>query len=76
MTDEAYGRDVWARARFRKSSRSNGGSSGNCVAVAVHGAEVAVGDTKTPVAGSYAHLRVSAADLGGFLAGIKSGEIA
>ncbi|GAA2134733.1 DUF397 domain-containing protein [Glycomyces algeriensis] len=66
----------WGRQLFRKSSRSNGGSSGNCVAVAVHGDEVAVGDTKTPLADSYAHLRVSSADLGGLLAAIKAGTIA
>lgn len=76
MTHGAHDRDGWARARFRKSSRSNGGSSGNCVAVAVLGAEVAVGDTKTPVADTYAHLRVSTADLGGLLTAIKSGDIA
>jgi hypothetical protein len=39
------------------------------------GGEAAVGDTKAPVAGTYAHLRVSTADLGGLLAGIKSGSI-
>ncbi|THV43362.1 DUF397 domain-containing protein [Glycomyces buryatensis] len=75
MPHGAYDRDRWARARFRKSSRSNGGSNGNCVAFAVLGDEVAVGDTKTPVADSYAHLRVRAADLGGLLAGIKSGAL-
>ncbi|MFG3339135.1 DUF397 domain-containing protein [Glycomyces sp. NPDC048151] len=64
------------RTGWRKSSRSNGGSSGNCVAVAVHGGDVAVGDTKSPVADTYAHLRVSAADLGGLISSIKSGEIA
>jgi hypothetical protein len=62
----------WGRQLFRKSSRSNGGGSGNCVAVAVDGAEVAVGDTKSPVADSYAHLRISSADLGGLLAAIKA----
>lgn len=66
----------WVRDVFRKSSRSNGGGSGNCVAVAVHGEEVAVGDSKTPVADTYAHLRISVADLGGLVSGIKSGEIA
>jgi hypothetical protein len=66
----------WSRDLFRKSSRSNGGGSGNCVAVAVQGGEVAVGDTKSPVADSYAHLRVSTADLGGLLTRIKSGSIA
>jgi len=76
MTDGSYGHAVWARARFRKSSRSNGGSSGNCVAVAVHGNEVAVGDTKSPVADTYAQLRVSTADLGGLIAGVKAGRIA
>ncbi|THV43302.1 DUF397 domain-containing protein [Glycomyces buryatensis] len=59
-----------------ESSRSDSGSNGQCVAIAVLGGEVAVGDTKTPVADSYAHLRVSAADLGGLLSGIKSGDIA
>lgn len=63
----------WTRDGFRKSSRSNGGGSGQCVAVAVQGSEVAVGDTKSPVADSYAHLRVSAADLGGLIALIKAG---
>jgi hypothetical protein len=45
------------------------------VAVAVNGCEVAVGDTKTPVADTYAHLRITAADLGGLVAAIKSGDI-
>lgn len=67
--------DPWARARFRKSTRSDSGSNGQCVAVAVHGTEVAVGDTKSPVADTYAHLRVSSADLGGLLAAIKTGSI-
>lgn len=66
---------LWSRDRFRKSSRSNGTGNGNCVAIAVEGDVVAVGDTKTPVADTYAHLRVSTADLGGLLAGIKTGEI-
>jgi hypothetical protein len=66
----------WTREQFRKSSRSNSGSNGQCVAIAVQGDEVAVGDTKTPVADTYAHFRVSTADLGGLLAGIKSGSIA
>jgi hypothetical protein len=35
-----------------------------------------VGETKTPIADSYANLRLSTADLGGLLAGIKSGGIA
>lgn len=61
---------------WRKSSRSNGGGSGNCVAIAVVGGEVAVGDTKTIVADTYAHLRVSTADLSGLVAAIKSGDIA
>lgn len=65
----------WSRDLFRKSSRSNGGGSGQCVAVAVQDGEAAVGDTKTPVADTYVHLRVSTADLGGLLAGIKSGSI-
>lgn len=66
----------WARDVFRKSSRSNGSGNGNCVAVAVQGSEVAVGDTKSPLADSYANLRVSIADLGGLIAGIKSGDLA
>lgn len=66
----------WTCERFRKSSRSDSTGNGQCVAVAVHGDEVAVGDTKTPVADTYAHLRVSAADLGGLLAAVKSGDIA
>lgn len=76
MSHGAGAPGVWSRDLFRKSSRSNGGGSGNCVAVAVHGDEVAVGDTKTPIADSYANLRVSTADLGGLLAEIKSGSIA
>ncbi|MCD0444385.1 DUF397 domain-containing protein [Glycomyces sp. A-F 0318] len=66
----------WSRDLFRKSSRSNGSGNGNCVAIAVLGGEVAVGDTKSPLADTYAHLRVSAADLGGLLAAVKSGETA
>lgn len=65
----------WTRERFRKSARSDSGSNGQCVAVAVAGSVVAVGDTKSPVADSYAHLRMSTADLGGLLAGIKSGNL-
>jgi hypothetical protein len=63
----------WARELFRKSSRSDSSGNGQCVAVAVRGLEVAVGDTKTPLADSYAHLRVSTADLGGLLAAVKAG---
>jgi hypothetical protein len=66
----------WTRERFRKSSRSDSSGNGQCVAVAVEAGEAAVGDTKTPVADTYAHLRVSVADLGGLIAGIKSGDIA
>jgi hypothetical protein len=66
----------WDGQLFRKSSRSNGSGDGNCVAVAVQGDEVAVGDTKSPAADTYAHLRVSTADLGGLLAAIKAGTIA
>jgi hypothetical protein len=65
----------WARGVFRKSSRSNGSGDGNCVAVAIHGSEVAVGDTKTPVADTYVNLRITTADLGGLVAAIKSGDI-
>ncbi|MFG3338552.1 DUF397 domain-containing protein [Glycomyces sp. NPDC048151] len=68
--------EPWSRARFRKSSRSDGSGDGNCVAVAAHGGVVAVGDTKTPEGDSYQHFRVSAADFGGLVSGIKSGEIA
>lgn len=76
MTHGAYDQHMWARARFRKSSRSNGGTNGNCVGIAMSGSEIAIGDTKLPMSDTYAHLRVSAADLGGLLAGIKSGDIA
>ncbi|MFG3339136.1 DUF397 domain-containing protein [Glycomyces sp. NPDC048151] len=62
----------WARSRFRKSARSDSTSNGQCVAVAVWGIEVAVGDTKSPVADSFAHLRVSSSDLAGLLATIKA----
>lgn len=65
----------WPRGLFRKSSRSNGSGNGNCVAAAAQNGEVALGDTKTPIADTYAHLRVSTADFGGLIAGIKSGEI-
>jgi hypothetical protein len=75
MTQRAYDGSKWARARFRKSSRSNGGSQSNCVGVIVDGDEVAIGDTKAEVADSYAHLRVGTADFAGLLANIKSGEI-
>ncbi|MEU6861390.1 DUF397 domain-containing protein [Glycomyces sp. NPDC046736] len=66
----------WSRDLFRKSSRSNGSGNGNCVAVAVVGGDVALGDTKSPVADSYASLRVSTADLGALVTGIKSGDLA
>ncbi|CCH27430.1 DUF397 domain-containing protein [Actinosynnema sp. NPDC047251] len=36
---------------WRKSSRSGGGSNGNCVEVAFAGAAVAVRDSKNPAAG-------------------------
>jgi hypothetical protein len=75
MSHDAGTAGGWARDLFRKSSRSNGGGSGNCVAVAVRGDEVALGDTKSPVADTYAHLQVSTADLGGLVAAIKSGDI-
>jgi len=74
MTQRAYYGSKWARARFRKSSRSNGGTNGNCVGVIVDGDEVAIGDTKHEVAETYAHLRVSAADFTSLLDSIKTVE--
>ncbi|GAB4008650.1 hypothetical protein GCM10029992_65590 [Glycomyces albus] len=69
------GTSRWPRDLFRKSTRSNGGGQPDCVAVAVQGDEVAVGDTKTPVADTYAHIVVSTADFGALVAAVKSGEI-
>ncbi|WP_211116638.1 DUF397 domain-containing protein [Glycomyces buryatensis] len=61
-------------ASWRKSSRSVG--SGECVEVAPVAASFAIRDSKLPTEGDFPHLRVSTADLGGLLAGIKSGDIA
>ncbi|WP_199034591.1 DUF397 domain-containing protein [Glycomyces salinus] len=69
------GASRWPRDLFRKSTRSNGGGSGQCVAVAAQGDEVALGDTKTPVADTYAHIVVSTADFSALIAAVKSGEI-
>jgi hypothetical protein len=52
----------WSRDSFRKSTRRDSSGTGQCVAVAAHDGLVAVGDTKTPVADSYAHLLISAED--------------
>ncbi len=67
----------WPRARFRKSSRSDGTGNGNCVGVDVQGGAVAIGDTKSPIEAedTYAHFVVTTTDLNSLLAGIKSGEI-
>lgn len=70
MTDQQSAR--LGRAKFRKSTRSNSSGNGNCVAAAVDGPEVAVGDTKLPTAdGSYEHLTVTRADWTGLVATIK-----
>ena len=73
MTQGAYNRDKWAHALRRKSSRSNGGSSGNCVSVLFAGGEFGMADTKlgdeSPI------FDLSSSDLSGLLAGIKTGEI-
>jgi len=74
MTQRAYNTSKWARARFRKSSRSDGGSSGNCVEVGYVDGDVGIRDTKlgekSPV------LDVSGAAFEGLLTSIKSGDIA
>lgn len=60
------------RARFHKSTRSNSSSDGNCVAAAVDGSAVAVGDTKLPTTdGSFKHLLVTRRDWTGFIAAVK-----
>jgi NAD(P)-dependent dehydrogenase (short-subunit alcohol dehydrogenase family) len=73
MTQRAYNASKWARARFRKSTRSDGGSSGNCVEVGYVDGDVGIRDTKlgqdSPV------LDVSAAAFEGLLGSIKTGYI-
>jgi hypothetical protein len=46
MTQRAYKHPKWARARRRKSSRSNGGTSGQCVEVLYTEGEFGLADTK------------------------------
>ncbi|THV41305.1 DUF397 domain-containing protein [Glycomyces buryatensis] len=63
----------WDRAKFRKSSRSDSTSDGNCVAAAVEGSAVAVGDTKLPTSdGSFKHLLVTREDWTGLVTAIKA----
>ncbi|MEU6858017.1 DUF397 domain-containing protein [Glycomyces sp. NPDC046736] len=62
----------WGRKQFRKSTRSDNTGNGNCVAAAVDGTEVAVGDTKLPTSdGSMQHLVVTREDWAGFVAALK-----
>lgn len=74
MIQRVCDREIWTHAQFRKSSRSNGGSQPDCVELAHARGRFGVRDSKlgqgSPV------FSVSPADLGGLLAGIKSGEIA
>jgi hypothetical protein len=74
MTQRAYNASKWARARFRKSSRSDGGSSGNCVEVGYVDGDVGIRDTKLGEASPV--LDVPSAAFESLLASIKSGEIA
>jgi hypothetical protein len=73
MTQRAYNQEMWARARFRKSRRSNGGSSGNCVEIGYVDGTFGVRDSKlgdeSPI------FAASAADFARLIVGIKSGEI-
>ncbi|WP_156926193.1 DUF397 domain-containing protein [Glycomyces arizonensis] len=62
----------WGRAKFRKSSRSDSTANGNCVAAAVDGSAVAVGDTKLPTSdGSFQHLVVDRVDWAGLVRAIR-----
>ncbi|THV41302.1 DUF397 domain-containing protein [Glycomyces buryatensis] len=63
----------WQRERFRKSTRSDSSGNGNCVAAAVDGSAVAVGDTKLPTPdGSFKHLLVTREDWTGLVTAIKA----
>ncbi|MEU6858018.1 DUF397 domain-containing protein [Glycomyces sp. NPDC046736] len=62
----------WARGKFRKSTRSNSSGNGECVAAAVDGTEVAVGDTKLPTPdGSMQHLIITREDWTGLVSALK-----
>jgi hypothetical protein len=66
---------LWPRERFRKSTKSDGSGNGNCVAIALQGNDVAVGDTKAPIGDTLKHLQVTTADLQSLIADIKTGKI-
>lgn len=73
MTQMSDQQAKWKRAQFRKSTRSNSTGNGNCVAAAVDGSEVAVGDTKLPTAdGSFEHLLVTREDWTGLVSVLKA----
>lgn len=61
-------------APWRKSTRS--ASNGNCVEVTPTPSAVAVRDSKLPTSGDFPHLLLDSATWAGFLASVKSGEIA
>ncbi|THV39475.1 DUF397 domain-containing protein [Glycomyces buryatensis] len=73
MTQRACNQDKWARAQRRKSSRSNGGTSGECVEVLYEGGGFGIADTK--LGDSSPIFDLPTGDFTGLLSGIKSGEI-
>lgn len=73
MTQRTDGRAKWGRARRRKSSRSNGGSSGQCVEVLHLDGEFGLADTK--LGSSSPIFEIPTPTLLGLIAEIKAGEI-
>ncbi|MFG1999879.1 DUF397 domain-containing protein [Spirillospora sp. NPDC048911] len=57
---------------WRKSSYSEGGTSGQCIELAALDHEIGIRDSNTPEAG---HLRVGQAELAVMLAAIKANKI-
>jgi hypothetical protein len=58
--------------KWRKSSRSTGGTSGECVELARLGAGVGIRDSKAPEAG---HLTVTPKTVASLVGRIKTGEL-
>lgn len=73
MTQRAYDRSKWARALRRKSTRSNGGTNGQCVEVLFVDGEFGLADTK--LGESSPIFEIPTSTLLGLIAEIKAGEI-
>lgn len=71
MSHSKPAQHLWNRDDFRKSSYSNGGAAGNCVAIAKRRHTYAIADTKLPLTNSNSLMTVDIDDAQALLRQVK-----